>query len=401
MISTGRDSRALLWISRLRSLSIQGFAIVAPFSITLIQVTQILADLSWLATARKTRDAGPTRLPLLGPMAIFLAASFASALLGIDPERSLWGLKSAWLPVVFFLACVNTLTAVTAQRTVRFLVTAGAVAALGGLSQTVARGVGYRIAGTFGHYMTFSGVILIISLLTAAQLLFNRHVHKFWSGAALAVLLGSLLMTQTRSAWLGLAAGAIPLVWSWRKRYLLALPLIAIVVVALSPQPVQQRVLSYVDLEDITLQERLYMWSSGWSIIREYPLLGVGPENLEQVYATFKHPDDPRLRFTHLHNNLVQTAAERGSIALVAWLLIWIAYFWAAARIFATLRGRDGPERALLLGSVAAIVAFLVAGIFECNYRDSEVRSLIYLVMALPFCIQPLAIKRSDTDGGD
>ncbi len=29
---------------------------------------------------------------------------------------------------------------------------------------------------------------------------------------------------------------------------------------------------------------------------------------------------------------------------------------------------------------------FLVAGVFEGTYRDSEVASLIYFVMALPFC---------------
>ena len=39
------------------------------------------------------------------------------------------------------------------------------------------------------------------------------------------------------------------------------------------------------------------------------------------------------------------------------------------------------------MGSVAGIVAFLVAGIFECNYRDTEVASLVYFLMALPFCV--------------
>ena len=127
-------------------------------------------------------------------------------------------------------------------------------------------------------------------------------------------------MTQTRSAWLGLAAGSIPILWSWRKKYLMALPIVAVVVVLLSPQPVKQRVFSYMDLTDVTLNERIYAWHGGWNIFREYPLTGVGPENLGQVYAKHRHPNDPRLRFTHLHSNFLQVAAELGAPGLLAWL---------------------------------------------------------------------------------
>ena len=42
-------------------------------------------------------------------------------------------------------------------------------------------------------------------------------------------------------------------------------------------------------------------------------------------------------------------------------------------------------ERALVAGSIAAIAGFLVAGLFEYNFGDSEVAMLAYAVMALAF----------------
>ena len=79
-------------------------------------------------------------------------------------------------------------------------------------------------------------------------------------------------------------------------------------------------------------------------------------------------------------------AAERGALGLLTWLSIWVAYFWRAFLLYRDPRTRDGPARALLVGSIAAVAGFLAAGLFECNYRDSEVSNLLYAAMALAFC---------------
>ena len=45
-------------------------------------------------------------------------------------------------------------------------------------------------------------------------------------------------------------------------------------------------------------------------------------------------------------------------------------------------------ERALVAGSIAAITAFLVAGMSEHNFGDSEVVMLAWMIMALPFTVR-------------
>jgi len=45
----------------------------------------------------------------------------------------------------------------------------------------------------------------------------------------------------------------------------------------------------------------------------------------------------------------------------------------------------DANERWVIFGSAAAVIAFLVAGMFENNFYDSEIIILMYFIMALPF----------------
>jgi hypothetical protein len=48
----------------------------------------------------------------------------------------------------------------------------------------------------------------------------------------------------------------------------------------------------------------------------------------------------------------------------------------------------DEEARALVLGSMAAIAGFLVAGLFEYNFGDTEVLLMALAVMALPFVVE-------------
>jgi len=357
-----------------------------------------VAILAWLA--RLPSHHRSFRYPLIWPMAAFFAASLASAALSANPGPSLYSLKGSVLPLLFFLVCVNSLS-LRPGRMIRLLVGAGGVAAVVGLAQTVQHGTGFRIQGTFGHYMTFAGVLLVIGFLGSSQLLHRPQPgRRAWFILALVLIFIALLMTQTRSAWLGVVAGCLPLVWSRRKRLLLALPLVVALVFLLSPQPIKMRIGSIFDLQDVTMQQRLSLWQSGLEIFLDHPLFGVGPDNLEEIYPLYNAaPETPR-GFTHLHSNVVQIAAESGLVGLLAWLWIWVAYFRCMAGVHRRALPDDPAARALLFGSLAAVLGFLAAGLFECNYRDSEVVGLLFFAMALPFSIDVAAPKVSPAARG-
>ncbi|HEY3176887.1 MAG TPA: hypothetical protein VGK94_14115, partial [Candidatus Polarisedimenticolia bacterium] len=47
-----------------------------------------------------------------------------------------------------------------------------------------------------------------------------------------------------------------------------------------------------------------------------------------------------------------------------------------------------GRERALVTGSLAAVTGFLIGGLSEYNFGDSEVVLVAWTVMALPFVVE-------------
>ena len=78
---------------------------------------------------------------------------------------------------------------------------------------------------------------------------------------------------------------------------------------------------------------------------------------------------------------------ERGVPGLAAWIAIWVAFFGVSVRTLARVPKGDEDARALVLGPMAAIAAFLVAGLFEYNFGDTEVLLVAVALMALPFTV--------------
>jgi O-antigen ligase len=201
------------------------------------------------------------------------------------------------------------------------------------------------------------------------------------------VAMTALALTYVRSAWLGLGA-AVLIVSGLTRRYVLLLGLLVAVAMALAvPSPLRHRALSIVDPADPTARERLYFWEAGWRMVQDVPLLGLGPGGVKRHYPEYRNPAARRPTTGHLHNNLVQIAAERGVLGLVAWLAIWITFFVQAGRIYVRLPSTRVDDRALVAGSLAAVAGFLVAGLFEYNFGDSEVIGLLWVVMAFPFVV--------------
>ena len=137
------------------------------------------------------------------------------------------------------------------------------------------------------------------------------------------------------------------------------------------------------------------MWRSGITMWREHPWLGVGPGGVKREYRNYAQPEALMKRTGHVHNSALQILVETGIAGLLAWLWIWAAFYTAAVRLFRRLPAAAIRERALVAGSIAAITGFLVAGIPEHNFGDSEVVMLAWMIMALPFAVQ--AARTGDT----
>jgi putative inorganic carbon (hco3(-)) transporter len=247
----------------------------------------------------------------------------------------------------------------------------------------------FRAKGFFSIYMTLGGSLVIVLATIVAGLTHGARRGRWLAAGSGLLATVALVLSYVRSAWLGFGT-AVLVASALARRYVLLLVLLVVTAAALAvPSPIQRRAMSIVDPADPSSRERLYFWDSGRRMIEDAPLLGLGPGGVKLAYAEYRHPAARRPGTGHLHNNVVQIAAERGLLGLAAWLAIWVVFFVKAGRIYARLPARRVEDRALVAGSLAAVAGFHVAGMFEYTFGDSEVIGLLWVVMAFPFVLDP------------
>jgi hypothetical protein len=221
-----------------------------------------------------------------------------------------------------------------------------------------------RINGPSSHVMTYSGIILPLSVMMLV--LFWRQ-RKWWQGVAAALSAVTLLLTFTRSVWLGWAVAVFVVIMASRARLLVYAAPVLVLFITFMPLDLFSRLISTFDVKQSSNFDRIRMLEAGVEMIRDHPVLGVGPANVKDSYALYRKHDAPRPRPPHLHNNVIQLWAERGILGLSAYLLL------QALLIRECVRAWHTPQRVWAEVGIGVAVSLAVAGLFEFNFGDTEV----------------------------
>ena len=273
---------------------------------------------------------------------------------------------------------------------------AGVFSALAGIFAVLSKGISKGIAlsdrlkGFTSHWMTYAGLLMIPFIFFFVLLLLrkNRKQALVVSGS-LAVMLVAIAFSLTRSAWIGIAAALLVFLVFFRPKYFLLLAPLLLIMALVAPPTVKSRMLSIVDLKDESNRDRIYMVYSGLRIFQDNPWTGVGSNNIEKVIAgnekRYRHPLAERINL-HLHNNFLQILAERGIFALASFLL---ACLFIILQMLKLLKSRTGNWRAITAGAFFAFIGFVVAGMFEYNFGDSEIKFILFYFVSLPFLNLP------------
>jgi putative inorganic carbon (HCO3(-)) transporter len=371
-------------------------------SITLAETALALLTVHLLWRLRDPAERAAARWPLWPPVLAFSAVTILSALLSGHPVASLESAKGLLLVAALYVTADAVRDPATAGRFLFGVTLAATVAAVIGLLQVgLCPGVGVpaaaprwlyhrcdRAHGFFSIYMTLAGVLSLVLLATLPRLMPGvGGLRRF--GAPWLVMLGGLVATYTRGAWIGFAAGVLTVAASVRRgRWLLLAGLVVLAAGALlAPPELRHRFLSMADPEEAGVRERIYMWRSGLAMWRERPVLGIGPGGVKREYPPYALPEAIKKRTSHVHSTPLQILVERGVLGLAAWLAIWAAFFARCAGLLRRLPAEATGERVLVVGSLAAIVGFLTGGLSEHNFGDSEVVMVAWALMALPWAV--------------
>ena len=368
------------WLEQTGMVALFGVAATLQFSIAVAQTLLAIAFLSWLALVaiRHERIEVPR---FFWALLAFAAATLVSAAVSPDPRVSLGDSKQLVLFAIVPLA-YRFIPASRANRLITVLISCGAASAVFGIVQygiLQYDRLEMRPRGTLGHYMTFSGLLMLVICVALARILFAKR-ERTWAVIVMPALMVAVALTSTRSAWVGACAGAALLFVLKDFRLVALLPIVAAVFFALAPATITARFMSMFDMNDPTVRDRAAMLRIGERMVRDHPLAGVGPNMVPARYAAYRDDGAVEKVNPHLHNVPVQIAAERGLPALVIWLtFILLSIHDLARRLNA--RGRE----AMTAAALAALTAMLAAGLFEYNFGDSEFLMLLLLLLTLPF----------------
>lgn len=350
-----------------------------------------LAAIAWgmLAWRERRRPEFPA---FFVPLLALAGVTAISAAVAVHPLDSFLRLKQ----LILYLIVPMTMRLARGRRAstvVDVVISLGSAAAILGVLQYVTTSsdviMNNRPRGLLSHYMTFSGVLMLVICSAVARLLF-REREWIWPSVALPALFVALAATLSRNAWVGTAVAIAAILMARRRILLLALPLMIIVASAVAPSSVRDRALSVFDMNEPTNRDRIAMFKAGVAMVKDHPFFGVGPNMVPQVYLQYRTSDayerkeatGPETR-SHLHNVPMQIAAERGLIALAC-------FFWFVIVAWRDLwrRMKDGPAPAVAAAGFAALIAMLVAGLFEHNFGDSEFLILFLALISLPFAAE-------------
>lgn len=379
------------WFERIGFLALLGFVSTLQFSIALANICLAVALLMWLLHIANRRA---IEVPsFFVPLAAYGAVTLISAAFSSDPRAGFVDSKQLVLflivPMVYEFGRASK-----APLVIQVIISVGALsAALGIIQYGVLQfdNLGRRPQGSLGHYMTYSGLLMLVTCAAMARILYTKD--RIWPLLMMPALLVALALTFGRSAWIGTCAGvAFLFLLKGDLRLMAVLPMLAALFLVLAPPRITDRFYSMFDAKDPTRMDRVTMLKVGTRMIAAHPLTGVGPTMVEDRYREYLASNEPQQVNPHLHNVPMQIAAERGLPALAIWIWLMVSL------IVGLVKRLKVPEtRFLAATALSSIIAMLAAGLGEYNFGDSEFLMLFLVLMTLPYAASAATRAGSST----
>jgi hypothetical protein len=222
------------------------------------------------------------------------------------------------------------------RRFYAFLVFSGIVGSFYSFGQVLGQDLsgwstnfGGRSFSTLGNPVFWAGHLLVLLPLALylAVSADGKTEKRLWLGA-LAVLMLSLLITQTRGAWLGVLGEAAVLVFLLGKRNrtskLILMGVIVFLLAIFLVPSLKGRAISIFQYKNQDAKGRYFLWQAAFEQWKQKKWLGQGPGGYAnrfqqtQMELSQRLPYRPYLTAFHAHNEYLEFLAERGLLGCLA-----------------------------------------------------------------------------------
>lgn len=245
-----------------------------------------------------------------------------------------------------------------------------------------------RILSFFDNPDYFGSYLVLLTVLTFSMYLSSENWRKTVYYLIILFTLGlALLLTETRSAWVGVIIGGTFLILTsiiinrmlWKKISLLIMCCIVLLLSmnlstdfnyyerAVTIVNDAQKIVTNVDSGSAGAS-RWYIWKVSLPLIKEYFWLGSGPNTFQYVFHSGLDPDYWRFLsggpIYDVNSEYLHIALTLGVPALVIYILIITTVIFAGiikARHFV------GSEKIQMYGLIASAIGYMTQAIFNIN----------------------------------
>lgn len=391
------------------------------FQLTLVDALLTLLLVVWLL--RTLARAEPIELtPVGGLVLAYLGVVAAAFLLGsashFDPDLARRVLKLL-NSILFFFSAANCLRhRWQVEQAVRALVVGGFLAAAIGVALHVQprdtivrllsalRPIGYpsgpevlrflpaagdtysdtlRATSTSVDPNVLGGLLMVTLALLVSQAAARRPLLPRLALAPMGlVMLACLVLTYSRSAWVGLAAAVAYLgTFRYRRAWLFGFLAIAVLLYLPIGQEMLERLEHGLSGRDKATMMRFSEYRNALAIIQRSPVLGIG------------FGEAPSIDLYPGVSSLYLLIAEQTGLVGLALVLATVAGLLVRS-LRALLGARDSEADGLLIGLQATMVAALVAGLFDHYFANPvfpHMVALFWLLLALLWRTSELALR--------
>lgn len=261
--------------------------------------------------------------------------------------------------------------------------------------------------GLMANRNLFGSALVLLIPFISFVLYKGAQPWKIVSAVAFFIVIIGLLLSQTRSAWIAavlllIVALVLVLIFSPpnRKRWIMVSAGALAVFVAMAvlivkadtggalSQSLQQRFSSFTQQAPDTSaafkneSERMKMWKRTIGMIKDHPVLGVGPDNWRIAIGNYSPGDmiwaDSKVVPDRPHNLYLQTASETGMVGAVLYFSVWLMLALVAFRVI--IKPGNEERRIVVILMLAGMAAFASDSMFSFPAERME-HSLYFILM--------------------
>ena len=256
-----------------------------------------------------------------------------------------------------------------------------------------------RVYSYLGNPNLLGGYLLpAIALSVAAIFVWRGVIQKTLAVIMTGINSACLFFTDSRGAWLAMAVliGVLLLLfYAWWREYMpkfwqvWLLPLIfgslaAVLLIAfIAVEPLRLRILSiFAGREDSSNNFRIEVWNACFKIIKDYPLIGIGPGNdaFNQIYPRYMNSRYPALSAYSVY---LEHIVEMGYIGFGCFVWLITITINHGIRQLSRLRQIKDKRGLYLIAAIAATASLAFHGFVDTVWYRPQINTVWWLILAI------------------